>query len=98
MNDTIDRTEETLTRVLTIGSRASTAILAAGLVMAVFSPSSEMALRLFTIGLGLPVNAQYLVHPAGRVGVRKIERFREWLHEELAADRDMMPPQVWEPL
>lgn len=48
--------------------------------------------------LYLPVNAQYLVHPAGRVGVRKIERFREWLHEELAADRDMMPPQVWEPL
>ena len=46
----------------------------------------------------LPINAQYLVHPAGRVGVRKIERFREWLHEELAADRDRLPPEVWEPL
>jgi LysR family glycine cleavage system transcriptional activator len=39
----------------------------------------------------------YLVHPAGRVGVRKIERFREWLHEELAADRALLPPDVWEP-
>lgn len=48
--------------------------------------------------LYLPVNAQYLVHPEGRVGVRKIERFREWLHEELAADRDRLPPEVWEPL
>jgi LysR family glycine cleavage system transcriptional activator len=41
--------------------------------------------------------AQWLVHPAGRVGVRKIERFREWLHAELAADRDFLPPEVWEP-
>jgi len=29
--------------------------------------------------------------------VRKIERFREWLQEELAADRELMPPHVWEP-
>lgn len=42
-------------------------------------------------------HAQWLVHPAGRVGVRKIERFREWLHAELAADRDFLPPEVWEP-
>lgn len=42
-------------------------------------------------------NCFYLVHPASRVGVRKIERFREWLHAELAADRDFLPPQVWEP-
>ena len=48
--------------------------------------------------LYLPGTAQWLVHPAGRVGVRKIERFREWLHEELAADRDLVPPEVWEPL
>lgn len=41
--------------------------------------------------------AQWLVHPASRVGVRKIERFREWLHAELAADRDFLPPGVWEP-
>lgn len=48
--------------------------------------------------LYLPVNAKYLVHPAGRVGVRKIERFREWIHEELAADRDLLPSEIWEPL
>jgi LysR family glycine cleavage system transcriptional activator len=40
--------------------------------------------------------AQYLVHPVARVGVRKIERFREWLHAELAADRAFLPPEVWE--
>ncbi len=40
--------------------------------------------------------SQWLVHPASRVGVRKIERFREWLHAELAADRDFLPPEVWE--
>ena len=48
--------------------------------------------------LYLPGTAHWLVHPAGRVGVRKIERFREWLHEELVADRDVVPPVVWEPL
>ena len=48
--------------------------------------------------LYLPGTAQWLVHPAGRVGVRKIERFREWLHEELAADRALVPPEVWEPM
>jgi LysR family glycine cleavage system transcriptional activator len=47
--------------------------------------------------LYVPRAAQWLVHPAGRVGVRKIERFREWLHEELAADRDFLPREVWEP-
>jgi LysR family glycine cleavage system transcriptional activator len=39
----------------------------------------------------------WLVHPASRIGVRKIERFREWLHEELAADRDLAPAEIWEP-
>ena len=41
--------------------------------------------------------AHFLVHPAGRVGVRKIERFREWLREELEADRAFMPESAWEP-
>jgi LysR family glycine cleavage system transcriptional activator len=35
--------------------------------------------------------SHYLVHPERRVGVRKIERFREWLHEELSNQRDMIP-------
>jgi LysR family glycine cleavage system transcriptional activator len=48
--------------------------------------------------LYLPASAHWLVHPAHRVGVRKIERFREWLHDELAADRALVPPEVWEPL
>ena len=39
---------------------------------------------------------QWLVHPASRVGVRKIERFREWLHAELAAERDFLPAEIWE--
>lgn len=46
--------------------------------------------------LYLPGSAQWLVHPATRVGVRKIERFREWLREELAADRAFLPAEVWE--
>jgi len=47
--------------------------------------------------LYLPGSALWLVHPAGRVGVRKIERFREWIRDELAADRSLVPPQVWNP-
>jgi LysR family glycine cleavage system transcriptional activator len=46
--------------------------------------------------LYLPGSAQWLAHPASRIGVRKIERFREWLHAELAADRDFLSAQVWE--
>lgn len=46
--------------------------------------------------LYLPGSSQWLVHPSGRVGVRKIERFREWIHEELAADRHLVPKEVWE--
>lgn len=42
-------------------------------------------------------NAQWLVHPEGRAGVRKIERFREWIHAELAAERDRTPPEIWGP-
>ena len=43
------------------------------------------------------LNAQWLVHPEGRVGVRKIERFREWIQEELAAERDRTPAEIWKP-
>jgi LysR family glycine cleavage system transcriptional activator len=45
----------------------------------------------------VPPTALWLVHPSARVGVRKIERFREWLHAELSADRQSLPPEVWEP-
>lgn len=48
--------------------------------------------------LYLPGSSQWLAHPAGRVGVRKIERFREWIHAELAADRELVPAEVWETL
>ena len=47
--------------------------------------------------LYLPATAHWLVHPSSRVGVRKIERFREWIHEELAADRHLVPAEVWKP-
>ena len=46
--------------------------------------------------LYVSATSQWLVHPAARVGVRKIERFREWLHEELAADRERLPGEIWE--
>ncbi|HWT30155.1 MAG TPA: LysR substrate-binding domain-containing protein, partial [Propylenella sp.] len=46
--------------------------------------------------LYLPGSAQWLVHPTARAGVRKIERFREWLHDELAADRGLVPGEVWQ--
>jgi LysR family glycine cleavage system transcriptional activator len=42
--------------------------------------------------------SQYLVHPERRVGVRKIERFREWLHEELANQHDLIPAAALEPM
>ena len=42
-------------------------------------------------------HSHHLVHPVGRVGVRKIERFREWLHDELAQDRQRTAPQIWNP-
>ncbi|OGS49485.1 MAG: LysR family transcriptional regulator [Erythrobacter sp. RIFCSPHIGHO2_12_FULL_63_10] len=46
--------------------------------------------------LYLADSCHYLVHPEGRQGIRKIERFREWLHDELAKDRAILPPEVWE--
>ena len=42
--------------------------------------------------------AQWLVHSETRVGVRKIERLREWLRDEIAADHGFLPAEVWEPL
>jgi LysR family glycine cleavage system transcriptional activator len=45
--------------------------------------------------LYLPGACQWLVHPEGRRGVRKIERFREWMHAELEADRDRLPAEIW---
>lgn len=44
-----------------------------------------------------PGTGNYLVHRDNRVGVRKIERFREWLREELEMDRQMIPEPLWEP-
>ena len=44
------------------------------------------------------LNAQWLVHPEARVGVRKIERLREWIHAELATERDRTPAEIWKPL
>ena len=48
--------------------------------------------------LYMPGTAHWLVHPANRVGVRKIERLREWLLEELEGYRDVMPAEVFTPL
>ena len=44
-----------------------------------------------------PGTSHYLVHRDNRVGVRKIERFREWLHAELAKDRQLAPAPLWQP-
>lgn len=45
-----------------------------------------------------PGTAHYLVNRENRVGVRKIERFREWLHAEMEKDRHLLPAVMWEPL
>ncbi len=45
-----------------------------------------------------PGGANFLVHRENRVGVRKIERFREWLHDELDKDRHLLPEALWQPL
>jgi LysR family glycine cleavage system transcriptional activator len=46
-----------------------------------------------------PPFALWLVRPEGRHGVRKIERFREWLLAEMAAERarGLAPAEVWIP-
>lgn len=46
--------------------------------------------------LYVPRSSHYLVHPAARIGVRKIERFREWLVDELEQDRAITSPLIWE--
>ena len=43
-----------------------------------------------------PGTAHFLVHRENRVGVRKIERFREWLHAELVKDRHLLPEALWQ--
>lgn len=47
--------------------------------------------------LHISESAMWLVHRENRVGVRKIERFREWLHAELAKDRHRYPDLLWQP-
>ena len=47
---------------------------------------------IYGTGLGI-----WLVHRENRVGVRKIERFREWLHAELQKDRHLVPEALWAP-
>jgi LysR family glycine cleavage system transcriptional activator len=43
----------------------------------------------------LHCSSLWLVHPETRVGVRKIERLREWLRAEIEAERHMAPAEVW---
>ena len=47
--------------------------------------------------LFLPSGSLWLIRPQGRSAVRKIERFREWLLGEVAAERarGTAPPEVW---
>lgn len=44
-----------------------------------------------------PGGAHWLVHRDNRVGVRKIERLREWIHTEFEADRHLLPDALWQP-
>lgn len=44
-----------------------------------------------------PGSSNWLVHRAGRTGVRKIERFREWIREELDRDTDLLPQPLLDP-
>jgi LysR family glycine cleavage system transcriptional activator len=46
----------------------------------------------------IDANAHFLVYPERRVGVRKIERFREWIHQELANNLDLIPAEALKPL
>lgn len=43
----------------------------------------------------LPGSSHWLVHPESRRGVRKIERFREWVHADLDGDRGRLPVEIW---
>ena len=42
-------------------------------------------------------SGMWLVHRENRVGVRKIERFREWLRAEIDKDRHLLPEALWQP-
>ncbi|MBR2172033.1 LysR substrate-binding domain-containing protein [Sphingopyxis sp.] len=42
-------------------------------------------------------SGMWLVHRDNRVGVRKIERFREWLHAEIEKDRHLLSDALLEP-
>ncbi|KTE02696.1 MAG: LysR substrate-binding domain-containing protein [Sphingopyxis sp.] len=42
-------------------------------------------------------SGMWLVHRDNRVGVRKIERFREWLHAEIEKDRHLLTDALLEP-
>ena len=69
------RTEVTLGRVLTIGTRASTACLAAGLVLTFFLPEARVTAVLLTVGLVV-----LMATPVARVVVSVVEfaRQRDW--------------------
>lgn len=71
--DPLARTEARIGRLLTIGTRVSTTLLAVGLVLSLFAPSSEAARRLLALGLvvlmATPV-ARVAASVAGFVGQR----------------------------
>jgi uncharacterized membrane protein len=71
-----DRTEEMLGRVLTVGSRTSTAILAAGLLLTLLLPAAHWASWLLTAGM-----ITLIVTPIARVAasVLAFARRDEWM-------------------
>jgi uncharacterized membrane protein len=76
MNGEDLRTEVTLGRVLTIGTRASTACLAAGLMLTFFIPEARVTAVLLTVGIVV-----LMATPLTRVIVSVVEfaRQRDWL-------------------
>jgi uncharacterized membrane protein len=70
------QTEAAIGRLLTIGTRASSAILAAGLVLALAAPSAPISSMLLAIGLVVLMGT-----PVARVGlsIAAFARGREWL-------------------
>jgi uncharacterized membrane protein len=76
MNGEDLRTEVTLGRVLTIGTRASTACLAAGLMLTFFIPEARVTAVLLTAGIVV-----LMATPLTRVIVSVVEfaRQRDWL-------------------
>ena len=76
MNGEDLRTEVTLGHVLTIGTRASTACLAAGLMLTFFIPEARVTAVLLTAGIVV-----LMATPVTRVIVSVVEfaRQRDWL-------------------